>query len=130
MHLTHLTHVLVLRSPDDAQFVYTTVTERLLSISTQRHGCCVVQRCIDVGVTRVDETCWLFSLYSMLSVLSVYSLYSVFSLYSLYIAHIASCVHVDVLRLCHTTPTTISHAQINTNVCFLQFLRCVSDMCF
>jgi len=42
-------------SPDDAQFVYTTVTERLLSISTQRHGCCVVQRCIDAAPRKAQE---------------------------------------------------------------------------
>ena len=34
---------LQIMSPHDLTFVYESITSRLLSISTQRHGCCVVQ---------------------------------------------------------------------------------------
>lgn len=34
-------------SPDDAQFIFDTVGANCVSVGTHRHGCCVLQRCID-----------------------------------------------------------------------------------
>lgn len=34
-------------SPDDAQFIFDTVGTNCVSVGTHRHGCCVLQRCID-----------------------------------------------------------------------------------
>lgn len=46
---------LQIMSPHDLAFVYESITSRLLSISTQRHGCCVVQRCIDAAPREARE---------------------------------------------------------------------------
>eukprot|EP01012_Entosiphon_sulcatum_P065286 TRINITY_DN941_c0_g1_i1.p1 TRINITY_DN941_c0_g1~~TRINITY_DN941_c0_g1_i1.p1 ORF type:complete len:719 (-),score=113.03 TRINITY_DN941_c0_g1_i1:310-2466(-) len=34
-------------SPEDKQFIYDAVAGRCLEVATHRHGCCVLQRCID-----------------------------------------------------------------------------------
>ena len=47
---------LQIMSPHDLSFVYESITERLLSVSMQRHGCCVVQRCIDAAPREARET--------------------------------------------------------------------------
>ena len=56
---TNVNHViqrcLQIMSPHDLAFVYESITERLLSVSTQRHGCCVVQRCIDAAPREARE---------------------------------------------------------------------------
>ena len=46
---------LQIMSPHDLEFVYGSIIKRLLSISTQRHGCCVVQRCIDAAPREARE---------------------------------------------------------------------------
>jgi hypothetical protein len=33
--------------PDDSQFVYNAAQKHCMEIATHRHGCCVLQRCID-----------------------------------------------------------------------------------
>jgi hypothetical protein len=33
--------------PDDSQFVYDAARNHCVEIATHRHGCCVLQRCID-----------------------------------------------------------------------------------
>ena len=34
-------------TPDDAKFIFDTVGENCVAVGTHRHGCCVLQRCID-----------------------------------------------------------------------------------
>ena len=34
-------------SSEDKQFVYDAVTNNCIEVATHRHGCCVLQRCID-----------------------------------------------------------------------------------
>lgn len=33
--------------PEDAQFIYDACGEHCIDVATHRHGCCVVQRCLD-----------------------------------------------------------------------------------
>lgn len=35
--------------PMQTQFIFDAVTERCVEVATHRHGCCVMQRCIDFG---------------------------------------------------------------------------------
>jgi hypothetical protein len=46
--------------PEDSQFIYDTASEFCNEIATHRHGCCVLQRCIDFATAQqkrrlVDE---------------------------------------------------------------------------
>jgi hypothetical protein len=34
-------------SAENNQFIYDTVSEHCIEVATHRHGCCVLQRCID-----------------------------------------------------------------------------------
>ena len=33
--------------PEDSQFIYDAAVEHCMEVATHRHGCCVLQRCID-----------------------------------------------------------------------------------
>ena len=33
--------------PEDAQFIYNACGEHCVDVATHRHGCCVMQRCLD-----------------------------------------------------------------------------------
>ena len=33
--------------PEDSQFIYAAAADHCLDIATHRHGCCVLQRCVD-----------------------------------------------------------------------------------
>ena len=33
--------------PEDSQFIYDAAGEHCMEVATHRHGCCVLQRCID-----------------------------------------------------------------------------------
>jgi hypothetical protein len=33
--------------PEDSQFIYEAACEHCVDIATHRHGCCVLQRCVD-----------------------------------------------------------------------------------
>jgi hypothetical protein len=41
--------------PDDSQFVYDAARKHCVEIATHRHGCCVLQRCIDFA-TPIQKT--------------------------------------------------------------------------
>lgn len=38
--------------PDDSQFVYDAAERHCMEIATHRHGCCVLQRCIDFATPK------------------------------------------------------------------------------
>ncbi len=40
---------------EDAQFIYDAACENTVSIATHRHGCCVLQRCIDFATPAQKE---------------------------------------------------------------------------
>ncbi len=41
--------------PDDSQFIYDAAAEHCVEIATHRHGCCVLQRCIDFATPQQKE---------------------------------------------------------------------------
>jgi hypothetical protein len=57
-------------SSRDKQFIYDAVSEHCIEVATHRHGCCVLQRCIDFSA-EIQKVEWIY-MYILFLLISVY----------------------------------------------------------